>query len=173
MMQIKEFCMKYKNCREGQEKERFIEKHILKDKYVSYPEKIDICKAIVKASCYKKIKVGENEKEIFKLDSPARYFSYCIAMIRNYTDLVWSADKNVEEFDMLAKYGLIDAFFHYMPENEVDTMKTILAMVLDDLMENERSIASMMDGASDGIVDMLNALSEAANGLIEETGNGR
>ena len=33
MMQIKEFCMKYKNCREGQEKERFIEKHILKDKY--------------------------------------------------------------------------------------------------------------------------------------------
>lgn len=172
MMQIKEFVMKYKNCREGQEKERFVEKHILKDKYVPYPEKIDTCRAIVKASCYKKIQIGETEKTIFKLDSPARYFGYCIAMIRNYTDLVLSEDKNVEEFDLLAKYGLIDALFHYMPENEVTTMQTIMNMVLDDLMENERSIVSVLDGASDGVADMLNTFSEMAKGLIEETGNG-
>ena len=150
MMQIKEFCMKYKNCREGQEKERFIEKHILKDKYVSYPEKIENCKAIVAASCYKNVKIGENEKTIFKLDSPARYFSYCIAMIRNYTDLVFDNDKT-----------------------EVATMQTILNMVLDDLMENERSLVSMMEGASEGIVDMLTAFSDATKELIEDTGNGK
>lgn len=173
MMQIKEFCMKYKNCREGQEKERFIEKHILKDKYVSYPEKIENCKAIVNVSCYKKIKIGESEKTIFKLDSPARYFSYCIAMIRNYTDLVFDNDKTVEGFDMLAKFGLIDALFHYMPENEVATMQTILNMILDDLMENERSLVSMMEGASEGVVDMLAAFSNATKELIEDAGNGK
>lgn len=75
MMEIREFVAKFKNCREN-EREKFIEKHILKDKYVSYPEKIENCKAIVNVSCYKKIKIGENEKTIFKLDSPARYFSF-------------------------------------------------------------------------------------------------
>lgn len=172
-MQIKEFVMKYKNCRDGQEKERFIEKHILKDKYVPYAEKIDFCKTIVNTSCYKKVKVGETEKTIFKLDSPARYFSYCITMIRNYTDLVWSSDKFVEEFDMLAKFGLIDALFHYMPADEVETTKTVMNMILDDLMENERSIASMLDGAADGITDILNALSDTTRELAEETRNGK
>lgn len=168
-MQIKEFVVKYKNCCNGLERERFIEKHILKDKYVSYAEKIDICKTIVNASCYKKIKVNESERMIFKLDSPARYFNYCIAMIRNYTDLVWTNDKVVEEFDMLQKSGLIDTLFHYMPEDEVETMKTIMSMVLDDLMENERSIVSMVDRTSDGVADMLKALSEVSKELTEET----
>ena len=172
MMEIREFVAKFKNCREN-EREKFIEKHILKDKYVSYPEKIENCKAIVATSCYKNIKIGENEKTIFKLDSPARYFSYCIAMIRNYTDLVFDNDKTVEGFDMLAKLGLIDALFHYMPENEVATMQTILNMVLDDLMENERSLVSMMEGASESVVDMLTAFSDATKELIEDTGNGK
>ena len=77
MMEIREFVAKFKNCREN-EREKFIEKHILKDKYVPYAEKIDTCKAIVNTSCYKKIKTSDGEKTFFKLDSPARYFSYCI-----------------------------------------------------------------------------------------------
>ena len=76
------------------------------------------------------------------------------------------------DFDMLAKLGLIDALFHYMPENEVATMQTILNMVLDDLMENERSLVSMMEGASEGVVDMLAAFSNATKELIEDAGNG-
>ena len=94
-------------------------------------------------------------------------------MIRNYTDLVFDNDKTVEGFDMLAKLGLIDALFHYMPENEVATMQTILNMVLDDLMENERSLVSMMEGASEGVVDILAAFSDATKELIEDTGNGK
>ena len=166
MMEIREFVAKFKNCREN-EREKFIEKHILKDKYVPYAEKIDTCKAIVNTSCYKKIKTSDGEKTFFKLDSPARYFSYCIAMIRNYTDLVWSKDKTVEEFDLLSKYGLVDALFAYMPEKEVGTTKTILDMVLNDLMENERSIVSFMDSASYGITDILDAISSAIMKEIE------
>ena len=166
MMEIREFVAKFKNCREN-EREKFIEKHILKDKYVPYAEKIDTCKAIVNTSCYKKIKTSDGEKTFFKLDSPARYFLYCIAMIRNYTDLVWSKDKTVEEFDLLSKYGLVDALFAYMPEKEVGTTKTILDMVLNDLMENERSIVSFMDSASYGITDILDAISSAIMKEIE------
>lgn len=166
MMEIREFVAKFKNCREN-EREKFIEKHLLKDKYVPYAEKIDTCKAIVNTSCYKKIKTSDGEKTFFKLDSPARYFSYCIAMIRNYTDLVWSKDKTVEEFDLLSKYGLVDALFAYMPEKEVGTTKTILDMVLNDLMENERSIVSFMDSASYGITDILDAISSAIMKEIE------
>lgn len=166
MMEIKEFAAKFKNCREN-EREKFIEKHILKDKYVPYAEKIDTCKTIVNASCYRKIKTGNDEKTIFKLDSPARYFSYCIAMIRNYTDLVWSKDKTVEEFDLLSKYGLVDALFAYMPEKEVSTMKTILDMVLNDLMENERSVVSFVESASYGVTDILDAISGAIMKEIE------
>lgn len=88
-------------------------------------------------------------------------------MIRNYTDLVWSKDKTVEEFDLLSKYGLVDALFAYMPEKEVGTTKTILDMVLNDLMENERSIVSFMDSASYGITDILDAISSAIMKEIE------
>lgn len=167
MLEIREFVAKFKNCREN-EREKFIEKHILKDKYVPYAEKIDTCKTIVNTSCYRKIKVEGAEKTIFKLDSPARYFSYCIAMIRNYTDLVWSKDKTVEEFDLLSKYGLVDALFAYMPEKEVGTTKTILDMVLNDLMENERSVVSFMDSASEGFSDIFNAISEVMINELEK-----
>lgn len=168
MMEVREFVAKFKNCRES-EREKFIEKHILKDKYVPYAEKIDTCKSIVNISCYGKIKTGDTEKTIFKLDSPARYFSYCIAMIRNYTDLVWANDKTVEEFDLLSKYGLVDALFAYMPEKEVSTMKTILDMVLNDLMENERSVVSFVESASYGVTDILDAISGA---IMKEMGHG-
>ena len=52
-------------------------------------------------------------------------------------------------------------------------MQTILNMVLDDLMENERSLVSMMEGASEGVIDMLTAFSNATKELIEDTGNGK
>ena len=54
-----------------------------------------------------------------------------------------------------------------MPEKEVGTTKTILDMVLNDLMENERSIVSFMDSASYGITDILDAISSAIMKEIE------
>ena len=131
-MKIDEFIEKYKTSNDGNV---FLEKHI-KKQYIPYSEKIADCSGIIKATT--------EFDGVFKINTPAQFMMFAIQIITRYTDI--EKDENVlKMFETLDELDLINAIFSKIPEREMTSYNTILHMVLDDYMENNRNIISFIE----------------------------
>jgi hypothetical protein len=96
-MKIKDFINEYNGANDDNEKRAVIEKHVTSH-YISYADKVAISEGIVKATCY-----SDNN---FKRNSPMLVFLSITKAIEKYTDLRFSPDSSISEFDDLEKIGL-------------------------------------------------------------------
>ena len=131
--------------------------------YVPYYEKVTRAKNIVSISCYDVEKSGMKR---FIINSPNRYFLFIRALFESYTDLEFVDEKVVEEFDLINERGIIPMLIALMGEAEYQEFQTILTMVLDDEMENYRSLAGFLDSK----VDLLGALLESLESVKIDEG---
>ena len=150
-MRINEFIS---SISEADNVEEAIREHITKD-YINYISKANICERIAKASCYKKV----NDRTVFWINSPAQYMLLVMEVIYQYTDLE-RGDNIIDEFDVLDAAGLVDVIISLLPDREYETIRSLLAMIVEDIRENERSFAGYLDGKIDVMNDILSAIDE-------------
>ena len=132
----------------------FLAKRKTKD-YVSYAEKMTEAKKIVEFTSYS---VREDGTKFFNQNSPLRYFLFVNLLLRSYTDLEFEESNQVKDFDALNERRLIPRFVALIGEEEYKEYQTVLNMVLDDEMENFRSLAGYLDGKVNLITTLLSAL---------------
>lgn len=188
-MTVKDFVKKYVALQTDSDRERFLKKHI-KDEYIPYEKKITICRVILDNSCYETVISGKTETKVFRVNSPKRYFNYCIALIRYYTDLEFDPNDITEEFNLLDRNDLIDILVALISDKEVDKFKTILNMMFDDLIDRERSIGGITENLCRNVEMFLSpilksvdemlspeTMSKILSGILEDTikenGNGK
>lgn len=151
--------------------EEYVTGHISK-KYISYAEKCDIAKRIINATCYINSEKYGMDKQIFNINSPARYMLFCLSVVDAYTDIIVDFDNAIKTFDTLAEYGCIDTLFYFIPEKEIDGISTVLDMCLSDVLENERNIVSTIDNIRLAIGMVANNFAKGFLEMIENDPNG-
>lgn len=160
-MTIKEFIEKY-NIAKNNEKglEIFLKEIVYLDKYVPYEKKIAICNRIIDTSYFNHEfdDVGNVIKTDFHMDSTVAYLLTCLHLIQEYTNIDIDFEKNIEQFNELNKYGLIDILLNTIPSKELKEFQMIFNMVKDDLITNEYEIHSFIKNQISKITSVFNDL---------------
>lgn len=125
--------------------------------YISYAEKMSEAKKIIDFTSYITEKDGNKR---FSQNSPMRYFLFVLLLLRSYTDIEIDNEKSVQEFDLINKRRLIPKFVELIGEEEYTEYQTVLNMVLDDEMENFRSLAGYIDNKVDLFNTLLSAIEQ-------------
>ena len=155
-MNIADFIKEYEARKNNDTKNALIEKHILKDKYVNYENKIDLCKRIADTANH----VMVDGKKMFQKSSTNQYMLYMMTLMNQYTDLncTISGANTVSDFNLLDKNNLFETFTSKMPATEIAKFDVIMEMVMDDMIENERNVVSVMNNMSFGNDELMKSL---------------
>ena len=164
----------YKSKKTIGEQDKYLRKHVVTN-YLSYAEKLSSAYNIVKSTMEEQ--VGDTGKTVFKMNTPQRFFLTIINIINKYTDIKYEDNDVVDMFDELNKNGIVDALLiptetedSPIPQKEYNEFNRVLAMTVDDYMENNRSITGFLEtkiaalGLSlDTIFTSLNELANLQN----------
>lgn len=131
-MKVDEFIRKYNSAKD---KDKYLT-NCVKVQYVPYHEKIADCSGIVKASV--------EMDGIFKINTPAQFMMFTVQVITRYTEIE-KDDDILGLFEKLDELNLINAIISKIPEREFASYNTILNMVQDDYMENNRTLLSYIE----------------------------
>lgn len=137
-MTVKEFVEKYVN---STDVEKTCAKHVIKDKYVPYEEKIATCLNIVKKTNY----IESEGIKIYNRNTPAQYVQFSMTIINLYTDIEINFENILADFNMLDKVSAIDTLLSAISESEYTKFRTLLEMIQDDEYENNRNMTSYID----------------------------
>lgn len=168
-MDYTKFVSGYKTIKD---KDGFIKKHMTKQ-YLPYANKLSIAKSIAKTCTHVKV----DDKEIYKKDTPAQYFTTVMSLITQYTDIEIDANIVDKAYDALVECGAMQALLASIPESEVTEFRTLVDMCVADIFENERELASFLETKLDAINmatnQMLSSLGETLAQLQQgqDTGN--
>lgn len=164
-MDIGIFIDEYKKAKIDKAKSDLIKKHV-KATYVPYETKIAESKNILNFCCYDKD--GK-----FRIDSTLRYVLFIKVVVMLYTDLEWNAENFMIQFDLLEQYKIVEEILKEIGD-DVQSFETVLAMVYDDIVTNERSVLSRIESlinsakvTFDGLLNELSSNEELAS-LIKE-----
>lgn len=134
-MTVKEFINK---CKMSKNLDKYLEDRI-SVKYLPYATKMALAERILNSTCY-----TNTEPNLFKVNSPFRKMLFILSMIDEYTDIDIDWGNIMDEFDMLSENNVI-AIIEKIPESEFTQCSSILEMMLDDLIMNERDLVSYID----------------------------
>ena len=148
-MDIGKFIDEYVATKDAGAKERLAKKHVTKT-YLDYAKKIDEARRIVKYSCY-------DSDGNFKINSPLRFMLFTLSVVNNYTDLEFSQENFVAEFDLLMKNRVMDNIIPGI-QDEYNSFETILKMTFDDEYENTRSLISYAEQRITALMAALAAM---------------
>lgn len=140
------------------DKIKYCNKHIIRT-YLKYEEKIAEANKIVELAHH----VEKDGVKSFRKNSPLLYQLYVLRVLVNYTDIEISEINAAEDFNALNRIGAVEDIFSSIPEREIRELQTVLRMVEDDLMENERSFAGWLDGKMELIGVLLDAINQDNN----------
>lgn len=145
----------------------YIKAHIIKE-YVSYVDKCNYATRIIRATSYMNI---NDDSKVFRQDSTSRYVLHCLALIDLYTDIEIDYSNNIiQDFDMLEQRGLIAQIIAQISDVEVNRFDMIMSMKYEDLMENERSVNSMIQDAMTSINKVLKKIGDNIASSFESAG---
>lgn len=154
-MKVSQFINGYKAT--TKDKETYVKGHIVND-YISYIDKISMAQRIVSSTSY----VGDTVK-VFKVNTPAKQVLFILSMIEKYTDIEIDWSKTVEEFDELCKCGVLGMIMKLIPESEATQCSSILDMVYDDEIMNNRDLVSFLETKFKSAELALSSLLETFN----------
>ena len=152
-MKIDEFIRKYNSAKD---KDKFLG-DCIKVQYIPYHEKIADCSGIVKASV--------EMDGIFKINTPAQFMMFTVQVITRYTEIE-KDDDVLGLFEKLDELNLINAIIAKIPEREFTSYNTILNMVQDDYMENNRNIVSFFETKLQALGMSIDTMLEAIQNYI-------
>lgn len=155
-MEVKEFVSEYKKCATDQLKDRFFKKHIVAN-YIPYELKIAHCENIAKNTMYLTV---DEENNIYRQNSPMRYVLFVLTLIKLYTDIEIDFNDSLNIFNELDMNNLIDTIITYIPSSEYSKFQTVLNMIIDDEIENNRNIVSYIDNNISALKVMGSTLTE-------------
>lgn len=167
-MKVSEFVKKYQtsfsNATESQIS-AFIKKHIAKT-YIPYEAKISIASNIVKYTMYKEV----NERKIFATNSALQYMFFVQSVIDNYTDLEWDKNEDgttniTEGFNLLEENNLVGLICDVIG-TDVDRLSTVIKLVVEDEMNNNRSIVGYLDSKYEAVAMVINTFIDAIDSPI-------
>lgn len=130
-MKIDEFIRKYNSAKD---KDKYL-KESIKKTYIPYHEKVADCERVVKATT--------EIDGIFKINTPAQFMIFTVNIISKYAEIEY--EDVLDTFEKLDELNLINALISHIPEREFASYNTILNMVQDDYMENNRSLVSFIE----------------------------
>lgn len=154
-MKVDEFIRKYNAAKD---KDRFLTDSI-KVQYIPYSQKIADCSGVVKASV--------EMDGIFKINTPAQFMMFTVQVITRYTEIEKDEDV-LGLFEKLDELNLINAIISHIPEREFASYNTILNMVQDDYMENNRNIISFIETKVKALGLSLDALLETIQRYVPQ-----
>lgn len=126
---VKDFVEKYSKLNTQTAKEAYLSTAVKFVDYMNFEVVQALCDQILAQSYYDKN--GD-----IKIDTCKKYLMYIYVIFDQYTNITIHSDKWMEEFNMLAKYGLVEAVCQLMPEALITTLDSVLKMKSDDLMTN-------------------------------------
>ena len=131
-MKVNEFVEGFEK---ASDKGKYMRKHIIND-YVSYEKKISIARKIVDDTTHIEF---DGEKKFF-INTPQKYMLFIISLFREYTDVIF--EQNIlSEFNALERCGATD-LIPVQIGNDYLRFKTVVDMVYDDTIQNERDLVS-------------------------------
>ena len=138
----------------------FIKKH-LKEDYVDYLAKIELCKQILFKSMYVEI----DGKDVYKPDSPLRYALTISAYLQAYYDFELSK-VFMEDFNMLEKNNLTELLIKAIG-SDVERLNIVMKMMVDDL-DYTNSLVPYLDTKTEAIGTVLDSLVKVSETRINE-----
>lgn len=154
-MKVDEFIRKYNSAKD---KDKFLT-DCIKTQYVPYRIKIADCDGIIKAS------TGING--VFKINTPAQFMMFTIQVITRYTEIK-KDDDILGLFEKLDELNLINAITSKIPEREFASYNTILNMIQDDYMENNRTLLSFIETKVGALGLSLDAILDAIQKYVPQ-----
>lgn len=135
-MKIDTFIALYKTKKTDEDKLNAV-KQIMKNKRVSYADKVDRAGIIAKNSYHQKQKdINGEEREVFFQNSAAKYMLYSLTLVDLYTNLEIDFKQSLESFEKI-NGELLDAIIMSIDERERKEFQMLLEFACDDLMVNE------------------------------------
>lgn len=135
-MKVKEFINK---CETSKDLDKTMEE-VVTVTYLPYAEKINLCEKILNTTCY-----TNTEPKLFKINSPARKMLLMLSFVDKYTDIEIDWNNVLQDFDDLSRSHYIGMLLSKIDEAEIQQCYSILEMMLDDLITNERDLVSYID----------------------------
>ena len=134
----------------NKDKEGYVKKRI-KTLYIPYEEKVATCENIINATSY---------IEIYKRNTPSRAVFFSLTLIDKYTDIDIDFKNVLKDYNILDENNLIELIIKSLPAKEVSSWRTLLEMIDDDLMVNERSLISFLSDKSEAAQIMIDSFLE-------------
>ena len=128
----------------------------INNNYVDFTKKVDICSRVIDATS----KVIVDKETTFRINSPARYMLFTLNLIDLYTDIDIDFKKGTECFNTLDSIGAIEHLINRIPEREVKNFQMIHDMVMNDMMENTRSLVGYLDNKMTAFKIAMNELTK-------------
>ena len=135
----------------SKDKENFARKRIKKT-YIPYVEKLAEANRIANTCTHFILNSGEeNEKIIYKKNTPMMRFLSMTSIITMYTDIECDQDKVVAMYDALSEDGLMVQLLSSIPETEVSEFMSLVDMCVNDIYENERELSTIIESKLEAI----------------------
>ena len=154
-MKVDEFIRKYNS---SKNKDDFLDKCII-TQYIPYHEKMSDCDMIVIATT--------KTEQGFRINSPMRFVLFIVTLINRYTK-IGEDEEILSVFETLDENNLLDLIVSKIPKKEYESYQTILNMVLDDYMENSRSILAYIDNKINELKIPFKALVDVINNNVPQ-----
>lgn len=158
-MKVNEFVEGFKN---ATDKEKYVRKHIVKY-YINYEEKVANAKRIIDETLH--IQGISDGEKIFSYQTPNRYLLFILSIIRSYTDIEFG-DNYLYDFNLIEENNISEYIVKQIG-NDYQRYQTILDMVYDDMVRNERDLISYIDRKLNAIYQIIENYSE----MISREGN--
>lgn len=159
-MKTKEFAEGYEKAINDTMKNMYLGKNLKVIRYIDVKTKIETCEKIINSTSYKILPDGTRTDEIV-INSLSRYILFTLEVIKLYTNIEIDTSDVFTEYDSLNENGLIAIIFNEIPESEVSEFKTILDMMLNDLIQNKLSIPAFISSQVERFGDIVGTLLSA------------
>lgn len=154
-MKVSQFIDGYKATTKG--KEEYINKHIVKN-YIPYADKISTCDRIINSSM-----MTNTEPNVFKMNTPMRKMLFALSIIDLYTDIDINWGNVLVDYDLLDESKLLIAIVSEIDRDEIEHFSSILNMMVDDYMVNNRELVSYIETKIEAMKLGFDALSDVFN----------
>lgn len=126
---VKEFVKALTNRSSDDARRVYLEGTLAVKDYERYEVVCAICDQIIASSYF-------TTDGQFKVDSCKKYLMYVSALLNTYTNIRFDESDALGDFNLLQRYGLVDAIINYIPDAQVAMFDSVLNMKSNDLMTN-------------------------------------
>lgn len=168
-MKVNEFIEKFNELKNDEERTAFLNERV-KETYIDFERKIDMCQKIIKSTSYNEL--TENSV-VWKKQYAMEYLFYTIKLITTYTDVEIEDGNIMKNFNDLNKLYInylgnymnyINIILSAISQTEITEFNFVLNLCKDDQESNERNLISAI---SDLVALLTPAISEEVPSISE------